>query len=110
MIRAGRLRHFVTIEQSVSQRTETGAERIAWVPIATNVPCGIESVSGREFFTANQEQRDVTARLVMRRFPGLTTKMRIVYGGAVYDIKAILPDPTQASHIQLMCTTGASPG
>lgn len=110
-MRAGRLRHYVAIEAPTTDgRTSSGATRKTWSPWATKVPCSIEPVSGREFFSANQEQRDVTAKIFMRTLPGLTTAMRIVYAGAVYDIKAILPDPTGLKFVVVMCTTGASPG
>lgn len=111
MIRIGRLRHYVTIEQVAETRSGTGAVVRTWQRVAANVPAAIESVTGREFLSANQEQAQVDTKITIRAFPGLTAKMRIVAAdGAIYNIRAILPDATQRSHMLLMCTTGADHG
>lgn len=111
MIRIGRLRHYVTIEQPVQTRSASGAAVVtSWSTVATNVPCSIDPISGREFLAAGQVQSEVDTKITLRTFPGLTTAMRINANGVLYDIRAVLPDPTQRSHMLVMCKSGINRG
>jgi len=109
-IPAGRMRFFATIERSTETRTDTGAAVPAWSVVATNVPCDLEPVNGREFFGATQIQAEVDTKITLRFFPGLDSKMRLTANGVIYDIRAILPDRTQRSHMVLMCKSGINRG
>lgn len=42
--------------------------------------------------------------------PGLLNTMRVMFDGQVYAIRAVLPDPTARSHINLMVDAGVSDG
>jgi len=91
---AGTLRHRVAIDQQVHvQNDTTGAIVTTWAEFAANVPASIEPLSGREYIAAAQTNNSITARITIRFRPGLNAAMRIRHGEAIYQIKAILPDP-----------------
>lgn len=105
-MRAGTLRHRVTIEHKTETRDSYGGVSTAWATFAASVPAAILPVSGREFFAAEAQQSEVSAKIVMRQLAGLLPSMRIVHGGQQYNIRAILPDATLARHVVCMCERG----
>lgn len=110
-----RLRHRIDIEAlSITQDSTTGVVSEAWVSIRAlgepGIPAEIVALSGREFTAAAKENADVTTRITMRRRAGLLPSMRVVHEGQIYNIRAILPDPSLRTHITLMCSVGANEG
>lgn len=109
-MQAGRLRHRVTIEQVTETRDEFGGVETSWAALHSAVPAEIVPLSGREFIAAQSAQAGVTARITVRFMAGLTPKMRIKHGSDIYNIEAVLPDPTLRRHLTLMCSTGVNNG
>lgn len=105
-MRAGTLRHRVTVEHNAQTRDAYGGVTAAWTVFASSVPAAILPVSGREFFASEANQSEVSAKIVMRDLAGLLPTMRIVHDGNQYNIRAILPDPTLARHVVCMCERG----
>ncbi len=109
-MKAGTLRHLGAIEKLVvSQDTTTGAVREEWQPFA-RAWAAINPLSGREFIAAQAVQAGVNTRITIRHLDGVTPSMRFTYRGTLYDILAVLPDPTLKRHINLMCVSGVSDG
>ena len=100
-----RLRHRVRIELLTVTRDELGGVIEAWAPLHDSVPAEIVPLSGREFLAAQATQASITARITVRYLPGLTALMRVVHGATVYNVEAVLPDPTLRRHLTLMCST-----
>jgi SPP1 family predicted phage head-tail adaptor len=109
-IRAGRLRHRVTIEKRVESRSATGAVQFTWTTHAANVPAEIIHGKGKEVFQSDQQQNWIFATVTIKFVPGITTKMRVNNNGVLYDISAILPDPSQQSYLDLWCAQGINLG
>lgn len=86
-MRAGKLRHLVTIQSRTEGTNSFNEPRPVWKDFAT-VYASIEPLSGREFFAAQQAQSDITHRVRMRYVAGVTAKHRIVFGDRVFDIAA----------------------
>lgn len=107
---AQRLRHRVTIEQVTETRDTWGGVDTTWSTLHASVPAEIVPLSGREFVAAQAAQAGVTARMTIRYVPGITTKMRVVHGSDIYNIEAVLPDPTLRRHLTLMVSTGVNNG
>ena len=117
---APRLRHRIDIEALEStidsETNQQGAPE--WTTVRglnepDPFPAAIEAVSGRDFLAANADQAGVTTRITMRRWDGVIAvgmRARDVTTDAVYDIKAVLPDPTLRHHVRLMCETGVNNG
>jgi SPP1 family predicted phage head-tail adaptor len=109
-MRAGSLRHLVTIEAQTKTQDSTGSIVTAWETFAT-VHASIEPISGREFFAASQVQSSVNTRIRNRYLSGITPKMRVVHDTTVYDIEAVLQDDRSGRHeMQLMCIKRGAQG
>lgn len=101
MIRAGDLRHRVTI-QSVSEAQNSIGEIIeTWGTFAT-VWARVDPLSGRQLLAANQLDEPVSARLRMRYLAGVTGKMRVVYSGTTYNIRGAPMVDAMKSEIELL--------
>lgn len=110
MMQAGRLRHRVNIEQVTETRDADGGVVTSWATLHSKVPAEIVPLSGREFVAAQAAQAGITARLTIRYMAGITPKMRVVHGSDIYNIEAVLPDPTLRRHLTLMVSTGVNNG
>lgn len=112
---APRLRHRVDIQDFTSvQDSETGAVTDAWVSLLSSedqpIPAEIYPLSGREFVAAQAVQAGVTTKITIRYRSDVAARMRVVHGSDVYNIKAVLPDPTLRRHLTLMCEVGVNEG
>jgi SPP1 family predicted phage head-tail adaptor len=115
MMLTQRLRHRVDIEALTVELDSNGVTTEEWQTIRDSsepdlIPAGIEPLSGREFIAAQAVQAGVTTRITLRWREGLKPSMRIVHGDDLYNILAILPDPTLRRHVNLMCSTGVNQG
>ncbi len=110
-LKAGDLRHLVTIEERVTiQNEETGAISTEWGGFA-EVWAKVEPLSAREFMSAQAMQSQISTRITIRYISGLKTSMRIVHGEQVYDIKGILSDAVSGrEYLTLPCATGVNLG
>ena len=114
-LKAGRLRHRVTIQEYVyqGQDPDTGAEIRAWSDVAgcESVPCAIEPLSAREFIAAQSTQSQVVARIVMRYREGLDASMRIVHKGKIYNPQGFLADADSGlEYFTIPVTQGVNDG
>lgn len=107
---AARLRHRVTLQQIVQTRDSDGAVIEDWDDLIVGLPAEVWPQSGREFVAAQAVQAGVTTRITIRATAAVKAKMRILHEGAAYNIKAVLPDPTFARHLTLVCETGVTDG
>lgn len=101
-MRAGELRHRVTIQQKTFSRDSYGGETITWTDVAT-VWAAVEPISGREYFTAQQTQAEVTTRIRIRHRAGITPVMRVLWGTRLYDIISVIEVKERNREIHLMC-------
>lgn len=84
-MRAGALRHSITIERQVSTRDKFGAPSSEWEVFATTY-AAIEDLTGREALEAQQVKSRITSRITMRYLDGITPSMRINHNGQLYNI------------------------
>lgn len=108
---APKLRHTVDIEQYSSViDSNYGGQTQTWTVFADNVKAEILSVSGREFFAAQEQQNGVNYKITIRYKAGILPNMRIKEGSTIYNIKAILPDSTGKRYITIMAELGVNNG
>lgn len=105
-IRAGKLRHEVTIEAPTDTQDATGAATVTWSTFAT-VWAGFEPLTGREYFEAAARRAEATGRFWLRELAGVTTRMRVDHAGAHYDIDAVIPPEKPGGYLQLMVRDAA---
>jgi len=104
-----RLRHTVTIEQKSTGRDSYGQPTTTWTTFAT-VRAAVEPLRGREFFSADQFNSEVTARIRIRYLSGVTAAMRVSFESRLYNIKAIIDPEEKHDELQLMCGEGVNDG
>ena len=109
-MRAGDLRHRITLQKRGETRGPDGEVITGWVDFAANVPASVIPLSGREFISAGETQGEVQARVTIRWMGGVLDTMRMLFDGKAYAIKAVLPDPSARRHITLMVSGGVSDG
>lgn len=112
MITSGKLDKRVTIQQlsaASPARNDVGEPNETWVAVAT-VWASVEPLQGREYWAQQQIQSEVSIRLRIRYRSGLTTKMRVVYGSKIFDIKSIIDPQEKHEELQLMCSEGVTSG
>lgn len=111
-MRAGRLRHRVAIQRRTGAESGFGEPTDTWSTLAT-VSAGIEPISGREYFAAQQVQSEVTHRVTIRYFEGVNPKDRLLWtdpatGVARYfDIRAVIDRDERHREFALMCVEHA---
>lgn len=110
-MRAGKLRHHVTLQSAeFSQDPVTGEVIPSWLEVA-KLWAAIEPLSGREFIAAAAGQSEVAARVVIRYRPGVTSAMRILHRGKVYNIQGVLADMDSGlDYLTLPCSEGVNDG
>ena len=106
-MRAGRLRHRLTLHSKTETRDSYGASLVSWTKQGT-VWGAIEPLSGREFFAQQQTQSEASVRIVMRYYSGIDETWRISSGGKYYDIETIINDGERDRMLTLMCRQGVS--
>ena len=88
-VRAGQMRHKITIESVVETRTGSGAITESWETFKT-VRAEVLPVSGREYFSAQTTNAQNTVKFNIRYVPNIDSKMRINYDSRIFDIQNII--------------------
>jgi SPP1 family predicted phage head-tail adaptor len=105
---SGRYLHRIELQDFAVVRDPLGGDKRVWRTWKSDVPAEVVPLSGREFVAAAAEHGQVTARMQIPYLPGVLQTMRVVFDGAVYAIRAVLPDPTARRHLTLMVDSGVS--
>lgn len=102
-MRAGELRHRITIQQLIETRNELG-EIIeqSWQDFAT-VWAAVEPLNGREYFNSQQINAEITTRIRIRYRAGIKPNMRVVYGERIFDIQSVIDIEERHAEMHLMC-------
>lgn len=108
---APRLRHRVDIQNFTTvQDSTTGSITDTWTDYDTDVPAEILPMTGREFVAAQAVQAGVSTKITIRYQIGIDPRMRVKHGSDIYNIKAVLPDPTLRRYLTLLCEVGVNAG
>jgi head-tail adaptor len=109
-MRAGQLRHRISIERRTDTFDAYGEAVATWTPVVSSYPARVRDDSQREFTAQLQVQAQKTIHIEIRdpRVP-LTTKDRVTFehpvnGASVFDIRAILGGENIARSLILMCS------
>lgn len=104
-MKAGELRHRVTIQQNTPTRDSYGDVIDSWGTVVT-VWAAIEPRTGREQFVggAAQTYAEGTVDIRIRYRTGITQSMRVVRGSEIYNIQAVLNRWGRNKEIILQCT------
>lgn len=101
-MRAGLLRHRLTIQQKSVTRTGSGAETVTWADYDT-LWGSIEPLSGRELEMAKQIHDEITVRIWIRYRSGVIPEMRVSWSSRTFDVLSVLNTAERDIKMQLMC-------
>lgn len=101
-MKAGDLRHQVTIQRLVQGQGASGEVTLTWTPFAT-VWGAVEPLSGREYWQAQQTASETSIRVRVRYLAGVVPTMRVLYGSRVFEILSIVDQEERHRELQLMC-------
>lgn len=101
-MRAGKLRHWITIQTRTDTRDSYGEPISTWTTF-DQVWASIEPIAGREYFASKETRSQSTHRMRIRYRSGITTKMRISWDSRLFDIESILNTEERDRELILMC-------
>ncbi len=102
-MRAGRLRHRITIQQNAPTRNGKGEEVDSWSTFGGGARCAaVIPLAGREAFNAQQRHAAAELRIELRYLAGITTKMRVSYDGRLFDILDVADIEERGRETQLL--------
>jgi SPP1 family predicted phage head-tail adaptor len=108
-MRAGKLRHRVTVQSPAGTRDAVGERQTTWTDVAANVPASIEPLAAREQFLAAQAQASTTHRVRLRYssdLSALNASWRIKFGDRVLVIDGVRNIEERNMEFELLCTEG----
>lgn len=111
-MRAGTMRHRVTIQNFKSKRLPSGQIQQVWTDTAT-VWAEVKGVSGHEVIASGAEKSEVTFRMWIRYRADVTSASRILWQqkGQTrqgYAVVSALPDEKN-TRLELLCKGGVKP-
>jgi SPP1 family predicted phage head-tail adaptor len=102
MTGAGALRFKVTIQEATEVRDTFGEPIQTWGTYRT-VWASIDPLTGGERFHAQQVDPSVDYRIRFRYVPGVTAKMRILYGSRVFEIQSVIDAGERTRWLECLC-------
>jgi len=108
--RAGRLQHKVNLQQQTTTRGSMGGSTRSWTTTAT-VRAGIEPISGKEFFQADQINSKTKVMIIIRygsEWAAIDNTWRVVDANTSkkYDINSVINEREMNGKFTLMCSEG----
>ena len=103
-MRAGQLRHRITIEEQVTSQEQT------YGSIETNIaprsPCwaSVEPLSGKERLGADRAEASVTHRVRIRYQPDVKPDMRVNFQGRYLNIISVINKEERNIELELLCS------
>ena len=101
-MRSGRLNKRIIIQQLVSTQNEYGEPTEQWV-LFLKVWAAVIPLAGRKYYDAQQANSEITTEIRIRFTEHLSTRMRVLSGNEIYDIKSIINPNTKGEEMILMC-------
>lgn len=98
----GKLRHRITLLRQVNEVNDYGASTQTWKRVAT-VWADVRPLSGREYFSAQQVQSEVTTQIWLRHIEGIKPTMKVKFGKREFEILSVLNTQERDVSLQLMC-------
>lgn len=110
-MRAGNLRHRVTIQRRTVTVSEAGSPSESWATVG-EVWARIAPAKGKALAAADQSSGVMPVVITIRKPPYLTIDQdaRVVHGGAVYQIQDPIDPDLHGERMELICNLWRSDG
>lgn len=104
-MQAGQLKHKLDIETELYVQDTYGQPTQEWVVFLRGLWAVIEPISGREYFSSQQVNAEISHRIKIRYRAGIKPSMRVKFGDARYfNIVSVIDILEGHREIHLMCT------
>jgi SPP1 family predicted phage head-tail adaptor len=97
-----RLSKRVTVLRKTDEKDSFGQPLDEYLPVCT-IWAAVEPLQGREFFSAMQENAEVTTRIRIRYREGIDRTMIVRHGDIDFEILYIIHPELNKRELQLMC-------
>jgi SPP1 family predicted phage head-tail adaptor len=102
-VRAGQLRHRVTLQSPVVTTNTLGEELVtSWADEAT-VYASVEPLAVREYFASQQLAMETTHMVRLRGRSGIRPKWRVLHQDRVFDVQGVRDVEERGIETQLLC-------
>lgn len=101
-MRAGQLRHRVTIQSPVQSQNETGEVELAWVDLCS-LWASVEPLTGRELLRADRVESELTHRVRLRHDSRVSSRLRIVHESRTLEIVSVANQDERNEQLEVMC-------
>jgi SPP1 family predicted phage head-tail adaptor len=108
-MRAGKLRHQITIQRKSLTTDEYGGPVETWADVDT-VWASVEPLSGRELANAQTVNAEITTRITMRYLAGVIAADRIVFEGRFYNLQSVIDEEMKHRQLVIMASEGLNEG
>ena len=102
-MRAGRLRHRVTLQSPAQSRDAIGAPVTRWIDVAT-VWAAVEPLTVRELAIFAQTTALASHKVTIRSYSTLKPDWRITFGDRAFEIEGILDKEERGREMTVLCT------
>lgn len=110
-MRAGTLRHRITLERRTDATGTAGGVKAVWDPVPFAVAWAeVTPLQGRELEAARGMQSEATHRVRLRYLAGVTPKLRVNFGGRLMDIEDVVDVGERHRELVLRCIEGRRHG
>ena len=100
-MQAGSLRDRITIQRRQAGGA-LGQPSKTW-EVVDQAWANIRFASGSEAIRSGQPASEAKCSIRIRWRTGITADMRVVSGGVIYEIEAVLPDGQRRQYVDLVC-------
>ena len=101
-MRAGRLRHRVTLQSQTRVASITG-ELIPSYQDEVTVSAEVLETRGREYLTSNEAHAEITVKITIRYRTDIGPTWRVIFGSRIFDIKHVVDLMGRHRTLELMC-------
>ena len=105
---SGEFNQLVTLRARAAGVDALGQPSKNWTDIAKDWAI-VEPLTGREFFSAGQQQSSLVVRIRMRYRAGVLPSMRVQWGSVSFDIVSVADVAGEGHTLELMCSTSELP-
>lgn len=102
-LKIGELKHKIDIQQKSNTKDSEAVVNDSWPNFYSGVWSAIEPNDGREYFSSQAFNSEITTLIKIRFLPGITSSMRIAKGTKIYDIQYVIDYKEQHRELHLMC-------